>query len=202
MSKYSINGATLDSIAAPIMSMRGLTGGLTPEEMGTNANAVLKNVTDALNAIAAKGVNITGMTSDNLAALIGLISGTEGGDVGGLTKYTAMKATPTSNVIFTFTNPLGGLAKKISVRCPDGSTTESERGLVQLYTADASVGLGCMKVLNTSTGNVSVYGVRQTAAASSNSQFAISDGKVTLRSYNATTAMWDVECEYEIEIWQ
>lgn len=70
MSKYSINDTTLDNIAAPIMSMRGLTGGLTPEEMGTNANAVMANVTDALAAIAAKGVDISGMNSDNLAALI------------------------------------------------------------------------------------------------------------------------------------
>lgn len=38
---------------------------------------VATNVTDALAAIAAKGVDITGMNSDNLAALIGLISGTE-----------------------------------------------------------------------------------------------------------------------------
>lgn len=74
MSKYSINGTTLDNIAAPIMSMRGLTGGLTPEEMGTNANAVLANVTDALAAIAAKGVDITGMNSDNLAALIAALA--------------------------------------------------------------------------------------------------------------------------------
>ncbi len=70
MSKYSINDTTLDNIAVPIMSMRGLTGGLTPEEMGTNANAVLANVTDALAAIAEKGVDITGMNSDNLATLI------------------------------------------------------------------------------------------------------------------------------------
>lgn len=74
MSKYSINDTTLDNIAAPIMSMRGLTGGLTPEEMGTNANAVLVNVTDALNAIAAKGVDISGMNSDNLAALIAALA--------------------------------------------------------------------------------------------------------------------------------
>lgn len=40
-------------------------------------NRVATNVTDALVAIAAKGVDITGMNSDNLAALIGLISGTE-----------------------------------------------------------------------------------------------------------------------------
>lgn len=40
-------------------------------------NRVATNVTDALAAIAAKGVDITGMNSDNLAALIGLISGTE-----------------------------------------------------------------------------------------------------------------------------
>lgn len=70
MSKYSINDTTLDNIAAPIMSMRGLSGGLTPEEMGANANAVMANVTDALAAIAAKGVDISGMNSDNLAALI------------------------------------------------------------------------------------------------------------------------------------
>lgn len=38
---------------------------------------VATNVTDALAAIAAKGVDITGMNSDDLAALIGLISGTE-----------------------------------------------------------------------------------------------------------------------------
>lgn len=75
MSKYSINDTTLDNIAAPIMSMRGLTGGLTPEEMGTNANAVLANVTDALDAIAEKGVDITGADSDDLAALIAQISG-------------------------------------------------------------------------------------------------------------------------------
>ena len=74
MSKYSINGTTLDNIAAPIMSMRGLTGGLTPEEMGTNANTVLVNVTDALNTIAAKGVDISGMNSDNLAALIAALA--------------------------------------------------------------------------------------------------------------------------------
>lgn len=73
MSKYSINDTTLDNIAAPIMSLRGITGGLTPEEMGTNANAVLVNVTDALAAIAAKGVSVSGMDSDDLAALIGYL---------------------------------------------------------------------------------------------------------------------------------
>ena len=70
MSKYAINDTTLDNIATPIMSMRGLTSGLTPEEMATNANTVLTNITDALNAISAKGVDISGKNSDDLKTLI------------------------------------------------------------------------------------------------------------------------------------
>lgn len=125
-----------------------------------------------------------------------------GGEVGGLTQYVKFTATPTSNVTFTITNPLGGLAKKISIRCPEGSTTESAQGLVQLYTMDTTVGLGCMKLINASTGNITIYGSRQTDAASANSQFAITEGEVKARAYNATTATWDTTCAYEIEIWQ
>ena len=77
MSVYRVKKNTLDKIADPIMSMRGLTGGLTPEGMAQNAELVVSSINDALAAIAAKGVAITGMNSDNLAALIGLISGTE-----------------------------------------------------------------------------------------------------------------------------
>lgn len=71
MSKYSINGTTLDNIAAPIMSMRGLTGGLTPEEMASNGAAVQANITAALTAIAEKGVTVPdGADSDDLETLI------------------------------------------------------------------------------------------------------------------------------------
>lgn len=101
MSKYCINDTTLDNIAAPIMSMRGITGGLTPEEMGTNANAVLENVTDALAAIAAKGVDISGMNSDNLAALI------EALDTGGANLESGTFTLSSSKKTYTLTHGVG-----------------------------------------------------------------------------------------------
>lgn len=125
-----------------------------------------------------------------------------GGEVGGLTQYAKFTAKPTSNVIFTITNPLGGLAKKVSIRSPEDSATETASGKIQRYTMDTTVGLGGMKLINASTGNITMYGVRQVTKASSNSQFAIDDGTITARAYNATTATWDVDCDYEIEIWQ
>lgn len=100
MSKYSINDTTLDNIATPIMSMRGLTGGLTPEEMATNANAVVTNITNALSAIAGKGVDVTGKDSDDLAALITSIS--SGGKV--VSGEFSLKA---RNQTYTITHDLG-----------------------------------------------------------------------------------------------
>lgn len=128
-------------------------------------------------------------------------SGTSG-DVGGLSQYIKTVATPKSNVSFVIENPLGGLAKKVSIKCPEGSATETVQGKVQRYTIDTTVGLGCMKLLNASTGNITLYGVRQVDTITSNSTFAVSDGQITLRAYNQTTAIWDVSCEYEVEIWQ
>lgn len=71
MAKYSIEKTTLTNIANPLRSLRGLTGGMTPEEMANNANAVQINVTKALAATAAKGVTVPAdANSDDLESLI------------------------------------------------------------------------------------------------------------------------------------
>lgn len=128
--------------------------------------------------------------------------GSGGGDVGGLTQYTKTYATPGSKAQLTIINPLGGLAKKISIKCADDANPWVTSGLIQKYTMDAIVGLGSMRLTNASTGNVTTYATRQVSSITSNSQFLIEDGRIVARSYNQTTAMWDTTCEYEVEIWQ
>lgn len=71
MAKYSIEGTTLTNIANPLRTLRGVTGGMTPEEMASNANTVQANVTNALAKVAEKGVTVpSGANSDDLAELI------------------------------------------------------------------------------------------------------------------------------------
>lgn len=71
MAKYSIEETTLTNIANPLRTLRGLTGGMTPEEMAANANAVQANVIKAFSAVAAKGVIVpTDANSDDLESLI------------------------------------------------------------------------------------------------------------------------------------
>ena len=75
MAKYSIEKTTLTNIANPLRSLRGLTGGMTPEEMANNANAVQTNVTNSLSEVAAKGVSVPSTAnSDDLPGLIRSIS--------------------------------------------------------------------------------------------------------------------------------
>ena len=197
----------------------------------TEINRLIQAKASLIAQIEAKGVSVPADASlDDLASLVQAITGGEdltevlseqdslidqiltalegkaaggGGEVGGLTQYVKTAATPTSAAIFTITNPLGGLAKKVSIKCPEGSATETAQGVVQLYSIDTTTGIGGMKLLNASTGNVTLYGVRQQAGeATSNSRFSVADGEIIARSYNTTTAKWDTTCEYEIEIWQ
>jgi hypothetical protein len=78
MAKYSINDTTLKAIADPLRSLLGLTGGMTPEEMAANGQAVQTNVTAALAAIENKGVMVpAGSSSDDLEGLILEISQAE-----------------------------------------------------------------------------------------------------------------------------
>lgn len=71
MAKYSIEGSTMTNIANPLRTLLGITGGMTPEEMAENGQAVQANVTAALTAIAEKGVTVPdGADSDDLETLI------------------------------------------------------------------------------------------------------------------------------------
>ena len=124
------------------------------------------------------------------------------GEVGGITQYVKTYATPQLNNLFTIVNPLGGLAKKVSITCPQGSPTESTAGMIQKYSMDTSVGLGAMHYIHATNGSIACSGSRQESTANTNARFAILEGKIEAKSYASSNGMWDVNCEYEIEIWQ
>lgn len=125
-----------------------------------------------------------------------------GGEVGGLSQYVKFTATPQAVNLFTITNPLGGLAKKVSIACPAGSAPETTNGFIQKYTMDAIVRIGAMYYLHATNGSVACTGARQEVSATANARFAISEGQIVARSYASSNGMWDTTCEYEIEIWQ
>lgn len=76
---YKINSATLDKIAVSVMALRGVGGGLTPDEISNAADEVAANISDALTAIAEKGVDVPdGADSNDLARLIRGISQSAG----------------------------------------------------------------------------------------------------------------------------
>lgn len=53
------------------MALRGVGGGLTPDEIASAADEVADNISDALTAIAEKGVTVpSGADSDDLEGLI------------------------------------------------------------------------------------------------------------------------------------
>lgn len=123
--------------------------------------------------------------------------------VGGLTQYVKFTATPELATTFTITNPLGGAAKKVSVSCPAGSTTETELGFIQKYTMDASTGIGGMRYYHATNGNLTHSGAYQVdEVPAANSRFYLGDGQVVARGYSASNGIWDTECAYEVEIWQ
>ena len=124
------------------------------------------------------------------------------GNIGGLSQYVKIYAIPQINNLFTITNPLGGLAKKVSIRCPQGSATETKAGMIQKYSMDTSVGLGAMYYIHATNGSIACSGARQEATANANARFCISEGKIEAKSYASSNGMWDTDCEYEIEIWQ
>lgn len=125
-----------------------------------------------------------------------------GGDVGGLTQHARVYATPEIGGLFTITNPLGGLARKITITCPDGSPTLTASGMIQKCTMDADVGLGSLYYIHATNGAISCTGTRQEATANANARFAISEGLINAKSYASSNGTWDTTCEYVIDIWQ
>lgn len=139
-----------------------------------------------------------GLLDQALAALEGKAAGGGGGgSLGPLSKYAKVIVMSTSSLSLTIDNPLGGLAKKVTVKRTSETATSSRK--VQKYIADANLRLGVIELLDTS-GAVR-YPVRQVDSGVNNGLFMITDGKITLYRYNSAND-WDVSDEYEVEIWQ
>lgn len=122
---------------------------------------------------------------------------TDGGTVvfeepkGGGVEYVKFNATPAATATFTINNPLGGIARIVSVKRIAGATANK----IYQYLADSELGTGVMNV------NGTRYSSRITDGSPGNGQFAVSDGVITLKQYSAANT-FDTSTEYEIEIWQ
>ena len=121
----------------------------------------------------------------------------EAGDVGGLTQYAKFVAKPTTTTYFTVENPLGGIAKKITVRRLSDTKPSSRK--IQDYIADLDTRMGVLYAVATS-GNAR-YTVTMVDGSANNNEFSIKDGTITMYRYNSANT-WDTGSEYEIEIWQ
>lgn len=120
----------------------------------------------------------------------------DGVDLGGLTKYTKLIAKPTERASFVIANPLGGIAKKVSVR-KTTPVTSSRR--CQKYLADFDLGIGIGEYADTSS--TVLYAAAKTEGTVNNGNFKMTEGTITLYRFNAANT-WDDTAEYEVEIWQ
>lgn len=123
----------------------------------------------------------------------GILDG--GGD--GTVKYAKITAKPASTTSFTFDNPLGGIAKHVSIKAVSPVITSSRK--IHECTLDWPVGLGAVKAYY-SSGNVS-YVMDATTGTPNNGQFRMTDGSVTVYRFNSATT-WSTDCEYEVEIYE
>lgn len=124
---------------------------------------------------------------------------TGGGGSGGdsTVKYAKTTAKPASSTSFTFENPLGGIAKMVSIKAISPTITSSRK--IHACCLDWGLNLGAVKAYY-SSGNVS-YAMDGTTGTPNNGQFRMIDGSVTVYRFNSSTT-WDTTCEYEVEIYQ
>lgn len=171
-----------------------------------NNTTELENILAAVNALPNAG---SGGATENLDAVLAeqdewiadimtALEGKAGGSgVGGLSKYTKIIAKPETATSFVINNPLGGIAKKVFARRTTSS--ESEDAKIQTYIADRDYGLGVVEVISTT--GITRYPVTAADANPGNSQFAITDGVIKLQRYNSARG-WDVDSDYEVEIYE
>lgn len=117
-------------------------------------------------------------------------------DLGTLTKYAKIIAKPAERASFVIVNPLGGIAKKVSVR-KTTAVTSSRR--CQKYLADFDLGIGVGEYADTSS--TVLYSVSKTEGTVNNGNFKMTEGTITLYRFNAANT-WDDTADYEVEIWQ
>lgn len=125
------------------------------------------------------------------------VTGT-GGRVGEFSKYAKVIVKPTTTVYFTIRNPLGGYAKKVFVRSITPTDPSSRK--IQNYIADWDLKMGVMEIKLTD-GSMIKYVTTGVEEGISNGKFTFLDGRIDLRQYSASNN-WDVNCEYEVEIYQ
>lgn len=111
--------------------------------------------------------------------------------------YAKVTATPDSTTSFIIENPLGGIAKKVSIKAISPTITSSRK--IHECCLDWDVKLGAVKAYY-SSGNVS-YVMEGVDTTPNNGNFRMTDGFVTAYRFNSATT-WDTTCEYEIEIYQ
>lgn len=120
-----------------------------------------------------------------------------GGSVGKFTKYAKLIATPASTTSFVITNPLGGKAKLVFVtRLADDKPSSRK---IQQYIADLDFRMGVLYAV-ASSGSAR-YTVTAVDSGVNNGNFMMTDGAITLYRYNSANT-WDVNSEYEVEIYE
>lgn len=117
--------------------------------------------------------------------------------VGTLTKYAKITAKPESNTSFIIENPLGGIAKKISVIMTPYELTSKRR--CRKYVADYDLGIAVGEYSDTDS--KVLYASRLTNGTIENGNFKITEGQIVLYSYNSANA-WETNSEYVVEIYQ
>lgn len=117
--------------------------------------------------------------------------------LGNLSKYIKFKVKPTSTTVFNIENPLGGIAKKVSVTMSPYVLTSKRR--CRKYIADYDLGIAVGEYSD--TGSSVLYASKKTTQEIENGCFKITEGKISLYRYNSANA-WETDSEYEVEIWQ
>lgn len=134
----------------------------------------------------------SGLISQIVTALQGKAAGGSG-----TSNYVKTLATPASATSFQIENPLGGIAKKVSIRRISEAVTSSRK--IRKCVVDWDIKLGALDAVYTS-GTVK-YGIDGTDANPNNGQFRMTEGLITVYRYNSATT-WDANSEYEVEIYQ
>lgn len=119
------------------------------------------------------------------------------GGGGDSTNYTKFTVTPDSTTSFIIENPLGGIAKKVSIKAISPTVTSSRK--IHECCLDWDAKLGAVKAYY-SSGSVT-YVMTGIEGTPNNGNFRMTDGFITVYRFNSSTT-WDTTCEYEVEIYQ
>ena len=152
-----------------------------------------KHYGDIADAIRDKLGTTDGYKPEDMAAAVRDIE--SGG--GGPNNYAKFTAATDSSISFVIENPLGGFAKKVSIKAISPTITSSRK--IHECILDWDARLGAVKAYYTS-GNVA-YVMRGTEDTPNNGQFRMTESFITAYRFNSATT-WDTTCEYEVEVYQ